>query len=82
MSSTRGQSAWEINNTIKNNPSETTRSAFNSGNTKYKATNKDVSMFGQSIPYELGQPMKVGMANATIDQANSEISFGRFTPAK
>ena len=42
---------------------------------EYKATNKDVSMFGQSIPYELGQPMKVGMANATIDQANSEISL-------
>lgn len=26
---------------MKDNPSETTRSAFNHGNTKYEATNKD-----------------------------------------
>lgn len=45
MSSTWGQSAWVLSkNNIKNrikNPSETKRSAFNRGNTKYRATSKD-----------------------------------------
>ena len=45
MSSTRGQSAWVLSNSsLENklqNPSETKRSAFNCGNTKFRATSKD-----------------------------------------
>jgi hypothetical protein len=42
MSSTRGQFAW-VPTLNEENPSETTRSAFNRGNNKYRATNEDYS---------------------------------------
>jgi hypothetical protein len=41
----------------------------------YRQKYGEPPVFASSIPYELGQPMKVGMANAVIDKANAEISI-------
>lgn len=47
-------------------------------NERLKATHAESftsnPVFGQSIPYELGQPMGVGMANALVDRMNAEIA--------
>tara|TARA_R110000822_G_C15324349_1_gene494035 strand:- start:1221 stop:2870 length:1650 start_codon:yes stop_codon:yes gene_type:complete len=40
----------------------------------YRKNHGESPVFASSIPYELGQPMKVGMANAIIDQANAKIA--------
>lgn len=40
----------------------------------YRKDYGEPPVFASSIPYELGQPMKVGMANAVIDKTNAEIS--------
>ena len=41
----------------------------------YRKDHGDLPIFASSIPYELGQPMKVGMANAVIDKTNAEIAI-------
>lgn len=41
----------------------------------YRNKHGESQVFASSIPYQLGQPMKVGMANAVIDQANAEIAI-------
>ena len=40
----------------------------------YKSKYGEVPVFASSLPYQIGQPIKVGMANAIIDKANSEIA--------
>lgn len=40
----------------------------------YKSKYGEVPVFASSLPYQVGQPIKVGMANAVIDKANSEIA--------
>jgi hypothetical protein len=40
----------------------------------YRSKYGEPPVFASSLPYELGQPMKVGMANAVIDQANAKIA--------
>ena len=40
----------------------------------FRKNHGEPPVFASSIPYELGQPMKVGMANAIIDQANADIA--------
>ena len=42
--------------------------------TDYRKNHGEPPVFAPSIPYELGQPMKVGMSNAIIDQANAKIA--------
>lgn len=41
----------------------------------YRAKYGEPPVFASSLPYEIGQPMKVGMANAVIDKANAEIAI-------
>ena len=47
-------------------------------NERLKATHADTfssnPILGQSIPYDIGQPLGVGMANALVDKMNAEIS--------
>ena len=40
----------------------------------YRTKYGEPPVFAPSLPYQLGQPMKVGMANAIIDQANAKIA--------
>lgn len=40
----------------------------------YRKKYGEPPVFASSVPYQLGQPMKVGMANAIIDQANADIA--------
>lgn len=40
----------------------------------YRNKYGEVPVFASSLPYQVGQPIKVGMANALIDKANAEIA--------